>query len=62
MGNNPSILTPDTLLALKKFRVFEEFPRDREEAANIIANEATNALKYVNCNFSSRLGGHKKGK
>ena len=61
MGN-PSILTPDTILALKKFQVFEEFPRDREEAANTIANEATNALKYVNCNFSSRLVGHRKRK
>ena len=60
MGNNPSTLSPNTLLALKKFRIFEEFPQDRNKADTIIANQATNALKHVNCNFASRIGGHRK--
>lgn len=62
MGNNPSTLTPDILLALKKFQVFDEFPCNNEEADTIISNEVTNALKYINCNFASRLGGHRKRK
>ena len=62
MGSNPSNLTPNTLLALKKFRVFEDFPKDCREADAIIANEATNALKHVSCNVASRLGGHRNRK
>ena len=42
--------------------MFEELPNDRKEDDTIIVNEATNALKYVNCNFASHLGGHRKRK
>ena len=60
MGSAPSSLTTHTLSALKKFNVFDEFPDDSSAADALIAKEATNALKYVNSNFVSRLGGHRK--
>ena len=62
MGTTPSSLTTHTLSALKKFNIFDVFPDDRSDADALIAKEATNALKYVNSNFASRLGGHRKRK
>ena len=62
MGNTPSTLSTDTLALLNKFNIFTKFPTDRSKADYIIAVEATNALKHVNTNFISRLGGHRKRK
>ena len=62
MGNTPSTLSTDTLALPQKFNIFTKFPTDRSKADYIIAVEATNALKHVNTNFLSRLGGHRKRK
>ena len=71
MGNLPSHeteernrcrLSSDTVSYLKRFGVFCEFPTDRDDADKLISNLATNALKYVNSNFNTRLGGHHKRK
>ena len=62
MGNTTSTLSTDTLALLTKFNIFTKFPTDRSKADYIIAVEATNALKHVNTNFLSRLGGHRKRK
>ena len=55
-------LSSDTVSYLKRFRVFCEFPTDRNDADKLISNLATNALKYVNSNFNKRLSCHHKRK
>ena len=62
MGTTPSSLTTHTLLSLKKFNIFDVFPDDCPAADASISKEATHALKYINSNFASRLGGHRKRK
>ena len=62
MGNAPSSLTKNNLLALKIFSVFNVFPEDSSVAGSLITNEATNTLKYVNSNFVSSIGGHRARK
>ena len=56
------VLAPHTLILLRPFGVFNEFPKDKIEADHIISNIATNALKLVSSRFSNRLGNHNKHK
>lgn len=62
MGSAPSSVTTHIVSVVKKFNTFEVFPDNCSAADTLIAKEATNALKYVNSNFVSRLGGYMKRK
>ena len=56
LSSNSSIVISDTLKLLRKFGVFKEFPNNYKEADIKITQQATtNALKYVNFNFTPAL-------
>ena len=62
MGSTASTLSSSTLTELRRFNVFSTFPDDRSQANKLISTEATNALKYVNINFSSPINVYGKRK
>ena len=62
-GDGPAHeLTSSTVKSLNKPHIFPEYPSDRTKADKLISIVATNALKFVNTDFRSKLGGHRKRK
>ena len=55
-------LTSATIKYLTNYHILPEYPSDRTKADKLIATTATKALKHVNTDFRSKIGGHSKRK